>query len=187
MIDPRPGNAAANDAEDNIATLQAAVSRLPGAFRRRLLVRLDGARFSHELLEHVAADGGKQRRCWEFSVGWSSTERDIEAIERVPACARQPAISQDGDALEDTFVADVTGLLDLQEWTGKIPGLRVILRDEPLHPRYRQRATERENKLGRRYQLIATNTQAGQVAWLDARHRSHVHVETTSSRPRYSG
>ena len=53
----------------------------------------------------------------------------------------------------------------------------MIVRDEPLHPRYRKRATEREKKLGRRYQLIATNTKLGQVAWLDARHRSHVHVE----------
>ena len=44
-------------------------------------------------------------------------------------------------------------------------------------PRYRKRATEREKQLGRRYQLIATNTRVGQVAWLDARHRSHVHVE----------
>ena len=79
--------------------------------------------------------------------------------------------------LDDTFVTDITGLLDLQEWTGNIPGLRIILRDEPLHPRYRKRATEREKKLGRRYQLIATNTAAGQIAWLDARHRSHVHVE----------
>ena len=177
VIDPRPGNAAANDAQDNIAALDAAVSRLPGAFRRRLLVRLDGAGFSHELLEHIAAGGGRQGRNWEFSAGWSCTEREIEAIGRVPAGARQPAIGQDGDVLEDTFAADITGLLDLQEWTGKIPGLRIILRDEPPHPRYRQRATEREKKLGRRYQLIATNTRAGQVAWLDARHRSHVHVE----------
>ena len=177
VIDPRPGNAAANDAQDNIAALDAAVSRLPGAFRRLLLVRLDGAGFSHELPGHIAAGGGRQGRNWEFSVGWSCTEREIEAIGRVPAGARQPAIGQDGDVLEDTFAADITGLLDLQEWTGKIPGLRIILRDEPLHPRYRQRATEREKKLGRRYQLIATNTRAGQVAWLDARHRSHVHVE----------
>jgi Transposase DDE domain group 1 len=177
VIDPRPGNAAANDAADNIAALDAAVSRLPGAFRRRLLVRLDGAGFSRELLEHIAAGGGRQGRRWEFSVGWSCTEREIEAIGRVPARARQPAIGQDGDVLEDTFVADITGLLDLQEWTGKIPGLRIILRDEPLHPRYRKRATEREKKLGRRYQLIATNTAAGQIAWLDARHRSHAHVE----------
>ena len=57
------------------------------------------------------------------------------------------------------------------------PGPRIILRDEPLHPRYRQRATERGKKLGRRYQLIATDTQAGQIGWLDGRHRSHVHVE----------
>ena len=76
--------------------------------------------------------------------------------------------------LEDTFVADLTALLEVSGWT---PGIRVIARDEPLHPRYRKRATDREKKLGRRYQLIATNTRIGQVAWLDARHRSHVHVE----------
>jgi hypothetical protein len=55
--------------------------------------------------------------------------------------------------------------------------LPVIVRDEPLHPKYRKRATDREKALGRRYQLIATNTRIGQVSWLDARHRSHVHVE----------
>ena len=88
VIDPRPGNAAANDAQDNIAALDAAVSRLPGAFRRRLLVRLDGAGFSHELLEHIAAGGGRRGRNWEFSVGWSCTEREIEAIGRVPASPR---------------------------------------------------------------------------------------------------
>ena len=35
VIDPRPGNAASNDAAGNIAALDTAVSRLPGAFRRR--------------------------------------------------------------------------------------------------------------------------------------------------------
>lgn len=94
------------------------------------------------------------------------------AVTEFPRHARQPAIDQNGDVLDDTFAADITGLLDLQEWTGKIPGLRIILRDEPLHPRYRKRATEREKKLGRRYQLIATNTPQGQIAWLDARQRS---------------
>lgn len=44
VIDPRPGNATSNCAEDNIAALDTAVSRLPAAFRRRILVRLDGAR-----------------------------------------------------------------------------------------------------------------------------------------------
>ncbi len=83
-IDPRPGNATANCAADNIALLDLAVSRLPGAFRHNVLVRLDGAGFSHDLLAHIASAGGKRGRHWEFSVGWSCTETEIEAIGRVP-------------------------------------------------------------------------------------------------------
>jgi hypothetical protein len=177
IIDPRPGNATANCAADNIALLDTAVARLPGRFRHRLLVRLDGAGFSHELLEHVAAGGGKRGRSWEFSVGWSCTKVELDAIAQLPTQAWMPSIDQSGDVVEDTFVAELTGLLDLDGWTARIPGLRVLVRSEPLHPRYRKRATDREKKLGRRFQLIATNTRGGQVAWLDARHRSHVHVE----------
>ncbi len=176
-IDPRPGGATSNCAADNIALLDLAVSRLPGPYRRRVLIRLDGAGFSHDLLEHIAAGGGVQGRTWEFSVGWSCTDKEMDAIERLPRGAWTGGIGQDGEPADDTFVADLTGLLDLGTWREKIPGLRIIVRDEPLHPRYRKRATEREKKLGRRYQLIATNTSRGQIAWLDARHRSHVHVE----------
>jgi hypothetical protein len=176
-IDPRPGNATSNCAADNIALLDLAVARLPGRYRHRLLVRLDGAGFSHELLEHVAAGGGKRGRHWEFSVGWSCTDTEMTAIEQLPTEAWTPGIDQDGDIVADTFVADLTGLLNLGAWQTKIPGLRIIVRSEPLHPRYRKRATDREKQLGRRFQLIATNTQGGQIAWLDSRHRSHVHVE----------
>jgi hypothetical protein len=38
-IDPRAGNATSNCAKDNIAVLDLAVSRLPGRYRRRVLVR----------------------------------------------------------------------------------------------------------------------------------------------------
>lgn len=164
-IDPRPGNATSNCAADNIALLDLAVSRLPGSYRHNVLVRLDGAGFSHDLLEHVASGGGKRGRHWEFSVGWSCTDTELDAIERVPQHAWQPGIDQDGKVLEDTFVADLTGLLDLDGWCAKVPGLRILVRDEPLHPKYRKRATEREKAAGRRYQLIATNTQTGQIAW----------------------
>jgi hypothetical protein len=176
-IDPRPGNATANCAADNIALLDCAVSRLPGRYRHRLLVRLDGAGFSHELLEHIAAGGDKRGRHWEFSVGWSCTDVELDAIEALPSGTWTPGIEQNGALAEDTFVAELTGLLDLGAWQEKIPGLRVLVRNEPLHPRYRKRATEREKRLGRRFQLIATDTRVGQHAWLDARHRSHVHVE----------
>ena len=176
-IDPRPGNSASNCADDNIALLDLAVSRLPGSFRHNVLVRLDGAGFSHELLEHIAANGGKRGRHWEFSVGWSCTDVEMDAIARLPKGAWTFGTDQNEDVLDDTLVAELTGLLDLDRWTGKIPGLRILVRAEPLHPRYRKRATEREKQLGKRYQLIATYTPRGQVAWLDARHRSHVHVE----------
>ena len=83
-IDPRPGGATSNCAADNIALLDLAVSRLPGPYRRRLLVRLDGAGFSHDLLEHIAAGGGIRGRSWEFSVGWSCTDKEMDAIERLP-------------------------------------------------------------------------------------------------------
>ena len=153
------------------------MSRLPGRYRRRLLVRLDGAGFSHELLEHIAAGSGTRGPDWEFSVGWSCTDKEMDAIERLPKDAWTAGIDQNGDLVADTFVAEVTGLLDLGSWHTKIPDLRIIVRDEPGHPRYRKRATERERQLGRRYQLIANQHEGRQVAWLDARHRSHVHVE----------
>jgi hypothetical protein len=186
-IDPRPGGATSNCAADNIALLDLAVSRLPGAYRRRVLVRLDGAGFSHGLLEHIAAGGGVRGRTWEFSVGWSCTDKEMDAIERLPEAAWTGGIGQDGEPAEDTFTADLTGLLDLGTWQEKIPGLRILVRDEPLHPRYRKRATEREKKLGRRYQLIATSTRHGQISWLDARHRSHVHVENNVKQARDLG
>jgi len=110
-------------------------------------------------------------------VGWSCTDKEVDAIARLSTGAWTAGIDQNGDLVPDTFVAEVTGLLDLRGWHDKIPGLRVIVRDEPPRPRYRKRATEREKKLGRRYQLIALNAKVGQIPWLDARHRSHVHVE----------
>jgi hypothetical protein len=174
-IDPRPGSATSNCAADNIALLDLAVSRLPARFRPRVLVRLDGAGFSHGLLEHIAS-GGTPGRDWEFSVGWSCTEKEIDAIDGLPKQAWTPGIDQDGEIVDDTYAAELTGLLDLSSWHQKIPGLRILVRDEPLHPKYMKRASEREKQRGRR-QLIAVNAKIGQIAWLDARHRSHVHVE----------
>ncbi len=130
-IDPRPGGATSNCVADNIALLDLAVSRLPGRYRRRVLVRLDGAGFSHELLQHIAAGGGVKGRDWEFSVGWSCTDREIDAIERLPKGAWTAGIDQNGNLVKDTFVADLTGLLDLGRWHTTIPDLRVIVRDEP--------------------------------------------------------
>ena len=97
------------------------MSRLPGRYRRRLLVRPGGAGFSHQLLEHIAAGGGVQGRSWEFSVGWSCTDKEMDAIARLSTGAWTAGIDQNGDLIDDTFVAEVTGLLDLSSWQRQIP------------------------------------------------------------------
>jgi len=109
----------------------------------------------------------------------------MNTIGVVPAGAWTAGIDQNGDTVHDTFVAERTGLLDLDGWHDMISGLRVIVLTSRCTP-LPQRATEREKQLRRRYQLIATNTRHGQIAWLDARHRSHIHVENDVNRPRAS-
>jgi hypothetical protein len=101
-IDPRPGGATSNCAADNIALLDLAVSRLPGRYRRRVLVRLDGAGFSHQLLEHITSGAGVKGRAWEFSVGWSCTDTEMDAIERLPKDVWTGGIDQAGEPVADT-------------------------------------------------------------------------------------
>jgi len=167
-IDPRPGNSASNCAHDNIALLDLAVSRLPGPFRHNVLVRLDGAGFSHELLEHIAAGGGRRGRHWEFSVGWACTDAEMDAIARLPKRAWTAGIDQNGDVLDDTFVADLTGLLDLDAWTARISGLRILVREEPLHPRYRKRG-HRTGKTARQALPACRHQHTGRAARLAGR------------------
>ena len=50
----------------------------------------DGVGFSHDLLEHIAAGGGVQGRSWEFSVGWSCTDTEMDAITRLSTGAWTP-------------------------------------------------------------------------------------------------
>jgi len=51
----------------------------------------------------------------------------MNAIEPVPARAWQPGIDQHGEVVQDTFVAELTGLLDLAE-AGWPEGTRIIVR-----------------------------------------------------------
>ena len=76
-------------------------------------------------------------------------------------------------------MADLTGLLDLGSWQQKIPGLRVCQGSSYATSRCTRTANGPPTGRTARppLQLIATNTNVGQIAWLDARHRSHVHVE----------
>lgn len=180
----RPGDAGANDTGDNIAVFAAAVAQLPGTYRRKILFRTDGAGFSCGLLAWIASAGGRIHPSftWEYSTGWTFTDREMKAVEALDALGKQgtPAwqavLDTDGNARENAVVAEITGLLgDLKTWPA---GHRVFVRREPLHPRYAKDASAYETEHGVRLQAFATNTPGRQPAWLDCRHRTHARVES---------
>ena len=55
------------------------------------------------------------------------TEEMQDAIGKVPADAWTPAYDGDGEVREGAWVADITGMLDLDGWPA---GMRVIVRKE---------------------------------------------------------
>jgi len=68
----RPGNAGSNTVADHIAVLAAAIAQIPGRMRCRLLVRVDGAGASHELIGHLLSLASP-RRMVLFTCGWMIT------------------------------------------------------------------------------------------------------------------
>ena len=83
-----------------------------------------------------------------------------------------PALGADGGAREGAQVAELTGLLQLQGWPA---GMRVIVRRERPHPGAQLSLFEETD--GWRYTAFVTNTKAGALQWLEARHRAHARVE----------
>jgi hypothetical protein len=167
----RPGNAGSNHAGDHIDVLTRAIAQVPAAYRRQLLVRVDGAGATHELLDWLT--GQSQIRGLDYSVGFSTKNTALtSAITTLPKRAWTPAVTADGEPRDSADVAEVTGLLDLRRWPA---GMRVILRRERPHPGAQLSLLEEAD--GWRYQAFATNTATGQLAFLEARHRAHARVE----------
>jgi hypothetical protein len=166
----RPGNAGSNTAADHLVVLDRALTQLPDRWRDKpILIRADGAGYSHALISALSAQG------LEFSVGYPVTDAVRQAISIVPKGAWQVAGTADGDVREHADVVDITGLLDLSRWSTACPGMRVIVRRELPHPGATLDAFEVRD--GYRYQAFTTNTRRGQIAFLDTRHRAHARVE----------
>src|SRR6266566_5198717 len=104
----RPGNAGSNTFADHKEVLAAAIRQVPARFRKQVLVRVDGAGASHELIRHLL--GMSSPRCTVlFTCGWMITAADEDAIRQVPAAAWEPGIAQDGTIEQDKDVAKMTG------------------------------------------------------------------------------
>ncbi len=178
----RAGNAGSNTTADHIDVLGAAIAQVPPAYRKKLLVRADGAGASHDLLDWLTDQNTIRGRSLEYSVGFAVTAKVRDAIGLVPKQAWTPAIDTDGDPRDGGDVSELTGLLDLSRWPA---GMRVIVRRERPHPGAQLSLFEEID--GWRYQAVATNTSIGQLAFLEARHRAHARVEDRIRHAKDSG
>jgi hypothetical protein len=171
----RPGSAGSNTASDHIEVSTEAIRQLPTRRRRKVLFRADGAGATREWLAWITSGGGNKANTWEYSVGWTRGEDFWAALAKVPSKTWTPALDTKRQPREDAALVEITGLLDL---TGRPDGLRIVVRREPIHPKYARDLKPYEIATGFRYQVIATNTPGRQLQWLDARHRVHAHVES---------
>jgi hypothetical protein len=149
----RAGNAGSNTAADHIEAARLSLAQLPRRLRRRVLVRADSGGGTHEFLNWMTAPSRRLR----YSVGMTITEDMQAAIGKVPAAAWTPAYDGGGEVRDGAWVADITGLLDLEGWPS---GMRVIVRKERPHPGAQLRFTDLD---GHRFTAFATDAKRGQA------------------------
>jgi len=180
----RPGNAGSNTFTDHKQVLAAAIRQVPARFRRKILVRVDGAGASHELITHLLGMSSP-RKILLFTCGWMITAADEAAIMQVPAGAWEPGIAQDGSIEEDKDVAEITHLMTR---AGNWPdGLRWIARRVKPSRRHLRNLTDYEKKTGWKYSITCTNIPGSGISgvpgshhpqYIDVVHREHAVVET---------
>ena len=195
----RPGNAAANDAADNLEVLDDAITQLPadvaaghcvdddlGEVRRRVMVRSDSA----------GCTAGFVDGCRSRNIGFAVVARRKTAVSAAVAVANTdndrwvPALNQDGTPAQPihqddgddkvAMVCEVTDLVDLSSWP---KGTRLIVRREPRHPGAQ---TSLLPDLEYRFWGHYTD-QDGDPATLDRQMRAHAHVEDHIGRLKDSG
>lgn len=179
----RPGNAGSFTAADHIDVLRAAFAQIPAGWRTDVLVSIDGAGASHDVIDHLtslntAPEHGARGRRVEYSIGWPVDDRTLAAIGALGEDHWCDAVDTDGNVDVNAQVADLTGILRHGKDGDRLPtwptSMRVIARRTP-------RPVDKPAKLGEHpdyeYGAFATNTPAGQIQFLDARHRTQAHVE----------
>jgi hypothetical protein len=201
----RKGSAGSNTAADHIEVTDAAIAALPPAYRRNLMVTVDGAGFSHKFLEHLDTLAARRGYTLTYSCGWELGEREKAALRLVPGGAWEIALDHRGEVrerradgacedtgcghracwIEEAHVTELTGLLRTGPSGDQLSGwpatMRIFARRERPHPGAKLSLFENED--GYRYQLWVTNLPEttkgwrGKNAYIDAAHRVHARVE----------
>ena len=176
----RPGNAGSNTFTDHRDVLAAAIRQVPARLRKKILIRVDGAGASHELVEHLLSLSSP-RRAVLFTCGWMITAAGEDAIRQVPQDAWKPGTAQDGSAEEDKDVAEITGLMGRAgNWPG---GLRWIARRVKPSRRHMRNLTGYEKKTGWKYSITCTNIPDAGIAASPAATTPSTSTPSTASTP----
>jgi hypothetical protein len=201
----RPGSAGSNTAADHLGVLDQAITALPPALRRRLMVTSDGAGASHALVKELDRLASRHGYQVTYSIGWELGARERAAIGKVPEAAWEIAVDGRGQVrerraddacpdprcahrtcwIEEAHVTELTGLLREGPAGDQLKGwpttMRVFARRERPHPGAQLSLFETAG--GWRYCLWVTNLPTttkgwqGQCAYIDAAHRVHARVE----------
>src|SRR5450756_1091417 len=166
----RPGNAGSNTATDHIGVIRQALAQLP-AHRpghrpgRKVLIRTDGAGGTKKLIEWLTG----QRL--SYSVGFTLPANTPDLLAKIPENGWTPAYDAHDQVRDGAWVAELTGLMDLEGWPA---GMRVIVRKERPHPGAQLRFDDVD---GMRITAFVTNTTRGQLPDLELRHRRRARCE----------
>jgi Transposase DDE domain group 1 len=184
----RAGSAGSNTFTDHKEVLDRAIKQVPARFRRKIIVRIDGAGASHKLIEHLLTLSTK-RKTLLFTCGWTILDADEEAIAALPSGAWKPGVRQDGTAEDDKDVAEITHLMAR---AGIWPdGLRFIARRVKPSRRHQKNMTAFEKKTGWKYSITCTNIPdtgmkgvpgSHHPQFIDVLQRHHATVETDGVR-----
>jgi DDE family transposase len=179
----RPGNAGSNTVTDHLHVLGEALAQVPARWRAKIMVRVDGAGATHDLVRHLLSLSAR-RRTVLFTCGWAIIAADEAAIRLLPCGAWTAAVDQDGTVQENTAVAEITHLTGrAADWP---PGLRWIVRRTRPSRRQMSNLTAFEKATGWRYSIIVTNMPATGITdvpgshhpqFIDVLHREHAVVE----------
>ena len=177
----RPGNAGSNDTADHLELLDRALAVLPADYRaghepgddrslvrHHIVLRADSAGATHGLV------AGLVEANLEYSIGHPINAAVRQALLLFQEEEWRPAIETDGSRREGAFVAELTELMDLDEWG---EDARLVCRRERPHPGAQLSMFDMSE--GWRHTCFITNASALHCdpAALELRHRGHARVE----------
>ena len=171
----RPGNAGSNTAADHITVTDLALAQIPDAHRHGtpILVCADGAGATKPCWLICAGSATNSTWTCGSRSGFTMTATVQQAILALPKQAWTAATETGGELREGADVAELTGALGDLTAAGWPTGMRVLVRRERPHPGAQLTFSDVD---GWRFQTFATDTEVGQLAHFEARHRAHARV-----------